>query len=661
MAAALVDMGRVALDVVLAVGPMVSSEHVAKTQHVMQMRHSRLESFREDVRDLLDERLDSSQNLTLKSTLLFGFVTAILVEGFPPQKMKSEMCVDVFLFLVPWGICLLFQSMTFAVLYQRGMMTVGHRHLRELQRIGSKQAEEEIAQGPQTFADNLQSRWRARNRRREEVATEWRLTSAGRAVWGLVARLFALPPGPPGFKQPSCSQCNSDEEKEEFCSLNGSDGEDLEHHPSDGVLSLDYLTLELKGRRSSKSPLKDVSSQVVDRSQAEPKEEQLHRPKELVHVTELSKMPEVKALELYEGQAYDTVFGGSLFTLMSLGFCVVYHIQLRLEVYEDHPMAFFARLGIFLPPFMVAAFTIFIRPYPEKPHYRAMVEDMEDYRNPSRVRPATQCVVLFGALISCTSLAFALQLHAPPVLATPQKRPVLRVTEWTVDRWPLFFHPKGLTASEDALIVTTDFAVARFQLHDRVAQLAEERRLRGYELGDATVMNSSILLAGQRELYYLKSFGTDEASDLTGLGLPSAVGGGTEVPRGLAFWPQQNLLFLAPPRGGIVASRMADLNHSLGIDFRLPMQEAVFGLSVDQDEDLLYVLLQQELRVFDLGDRPGSLLRSFRLPQEENNTWSGLACVGRRLFAVMHSPAKLLHLQLPGRQCSLRNCQEMMS
>lgn len=155
MAAALADLGRVALDVVLAVGPMVSSEHVAKTQHVMQMRHSRLESFREDVRDLLDERLDSSQNLTLKSTLLFGFVTAILVEGFPPQKMKSEMCVDVFLFLVSWGIALLFQSMTFAVLYQRGMMTVGHRHLRELQRIGSKQAEEEITQGPQTFADSI--------------------------------------------------------------------------------------------------------------------------------------------------------------------------------------------------------------------------------------------------------------------------------------------------------------------------------------------------------------------------------------------------------------------------------------------------------------------------------------------------------------------------
>ncbi|CAJ1455712.1 unnamed protein product [Effrenium voratum] len=116
--AALVDMGRVALDVLLAVGPMMSSEHVAKNQHVVQMRHSRLESFREDVRDLLSERLDSSQNLTLKSTLLFGFVTAILVEGFPSRKMKSEMCVDLFIFMVPWGVCLLFQSMTFAVLYQ---------------------------------------------------------------------------------------------------------------------------------------------------------------------------------------------------------------------------------------------------------------------------------------------------------------------------------------------------------------------------------------------------------------------------------------------------------------------------------------------------------------------------------------------------------------
>ena len=36
--AALLDLGRVALDVVLAVGPMVSSEHVAQTQHTVQMR-----------------------------------------------------------------------------------------------------------------------------------------------------------------------------------------------------------------------------------------------------------------------------------------------------------------------------------------------------------------------------------------------------------------------------------------------------------------------------------------------------------------------------------------------------------------------------------------------------------------------------------------------
>ena len=36
--------------------------------------------------------------------------------------------------------------------------------------------------------------------------------------------------------------------RQEFCSLNGSDGEDLDRLPSDGVLSLDYLTLELKVR-----------------------------------------------------------------------------------------------------------------------------------------------------------------------------------------------------------------------------------------------------------------------------------------------------------------------------------------------------------------------------------------------------------------------------
>eukprot|EP00434_Breviolum_minutum_P005591 symbB.v1.2.004930.t1/scaffold285.1/size239547/4 len=98
---------------------------------------------------------------------------------------------------------------------------------------------------------------------------------------------------------------------------------------------------------------------------------------------------------------------------------------------------------------------------------------------------------------------------------------------------------------------------------------------------------------------------------------------------------------------------------SIGIDFRLPLDEAVFGLSVDQDKDLLYVLLRQELQILDLRDEPGALLHRYRLPVEDNATWSGLACTGHNLFAVTRRPAKVLHLQLPPteRQCSLRNCQ----
>ena len=40
------------------------------------------------------------------------------------------------------------------------------------------------------------------------------------------------------------------------------------------------------------------------------------------------------------------------------------------KFHQDHPWAFVVRLGIFCPPFFVAAFASFIRPYPEKPHYR---------------------------------------------------------------------------------------------------------------------------------------------------------------------------------------------------------------------------------------------------------------------------------------------------
>ena len=51
--------------------------------------------------------------------------------------------------------------------------------------------------------------------------------------------------------------------------------------------------------------------------------------------------------------------------------------------------------------------------------------------------------VLFGALISCASLAFALQLHVPPVVS-PQRSPVLRVTEWSLGTPREVFEGKAL-------------------------------------------------------------------------------------------------------------------------------------------------------------------------------------------------------------------------
>lgn len=650
MAAALADLGRVALDVLLAVGPWVSSEHVAKSQHVVQMRHSRLESFQEGVRDMLDEHLDSSQNLTLKSTLLFGFCTAILVEGFPPQKMESEMCVDVFLFLVPWGICWLFQSMTFAVLYQRGMMTVGHHHLRDLQRIATKQAEEEILQGSQTFVDVLENGLSRSQLRRQEKRRD--STSAvgfvARGLWGIVARLFALPTRG-DFQNSSCSPCNSDEEQEDFCSLSGGeiDGEGLlEHQPaSERAISLDYLLQDLQsGRRSATARTTSPERAAA----AEVESEVATLPSGLVHVKEWAKMEEVTALENYVDQAQRTVEAGGLFTLAALGFCIFYHLEMRAEHYQEHQMALAARCGIFLPPLMVGAFVSSIRPFPDKLRYRESALDPEDCRNPHIVVKAVQCLVFFCALISCTALAFALQIHAPvPKPLTPS----VSVSELKIDHWPLFFYPTGVTGvQEDSLLLTTDFAVARFQLGD-APRLVEERRLPGLELSDAAELNTSILLMGRNVLYHLPV--EAESSELKSV----VLGDGKEAINAGAYWRQRDLLFLAPSHG-VVAVRGTSLDGSehLRVDFRLALQEAVLGLAVNQEEQLLYALLQRELLIFDLDEDPGAVLRRLRLP-EENVTWSGIASLpGGRLFAVTHRPAKIWQLQLPSWRCHLRSC-----
>ena len=121
-------------------------------------------------------------------------------------------------------------------------------------------------------------------------------------------------------------------------------------------------------------------------------------------------MPEVQALELYEDQAHRTVVGGAFFTLVCLGFLMVSRLHMRREEYTDHPMAFYARLGIFLPPLMVAAFASLIRPYPDKHHN--FERTGKDFSNPTYITAATHCAVpsLAGQPVSEYLCVFCLLL-----------------------------------------------------------------------------------------------------------------------------------------------------------------------------------------------------------------------------------------------------------
>ena len=73
----------------------------------------------------------------------------------------------------------------------------------------------------------------------------------------------------------------------------------------------------------------------------------------------------------------------------SRGFCIIYHLEMRSEVYFSSPLVAAARFGIFLPPLLVAAFTSFIQPVPAD--YQ-LILNSRDSRNPRHTRPAAQCV-----------------------------------------------------------------------------------------------------------------------------------------------------------------------------------------------------------------------------------------------------------------------------
>ncbi|OLP81961.1 hypothetical protein AK812_SmicGene37430 [Symbiodinium microadriaticum] len=123
----------------LHVGRVLHDEAIgtARAQHEEQMNHSFMETRRENLRDLLSETLDEAQSTVLKSTLLFGFVVAVLVEGFPSPENTNERFIDIFVFTVSWAICCLFQSIVLAGLYQVVQTRALREMIRGLQMSGS--------------------------------------------------------------------------------------------------------------------------------------------------------------------------------------------------------------------------------------------------------------------------------------------------------------------------------------------------------------------------------------------------------------------------------------------------------------------------------------------------------------------------------------------
>lgn len=223
----------------------------------------------------------------------------------------------------------------------------------------------------------------------------------------------------------------------------------------------------------------------------------------------------------------------------------------------------------------------------------------------------------------------------------------------------MFFNPTAILAlEEDSLILTTDFRAARFRLRDadHSAILQEEQPLPGMEINGAAAVNNSVLLAGRQQLHHfsagpLASFPWHLVSK-TSVHLAFA-GNDTadaKVVTGLTYWAEKDLLLLAGPTLGVVAARLSNSGRhgpmDISLDFRVPLDEAVSALQVDEAKKLLYVLLRSgELIVLDLAENPGAVLQRHRLPRADADIykdsqatstvkWTGIASQGDRKSVV---------------------------
>jgi len=636
----------------LHVGRVLHDEAIgtARAQHEEQMKHSYMETRRENLRDLLSETLDEAQSTVLKSTLLFGFVVAVLVEGFPSPENTNERFIDIFVFTVSWAICCLFQSIVLAGLYQVVQTRALREMIRALQMSGSSRDSDRPTMS--SAFDGLGHEL-TRSTTLDSGSFSAAISSSSRSTPDLLRSQASQEPRQLSFPRP-------------YALL----------HPAAQRFrqrGLGDLDVEAHAPRHLKRCDTDESINFGAASGKEP-----GSPVPTLHVFDPKRL-------LYRSQAKQFVTFGSLFTLICLAGLIYGRLSMRRGgKHGEGSSDVGIRLGIFLPPFVSATFSLMLR----------------KHANPIRSTLAVQSLASFCFFVSLGCLAVTMiwwHASAPSInLARSDgaEETYLKGISLKVEGWPIFFHPTGVAVSGNSLLLSAAFRMARFELSHGVARLESETTFPGLEIGDISfcgnqsVVNSSLALAGRDIIAVLDTQALSQSARVTWRDLPNASFGRsiqdpqeTEALQALSYWPQQDMLLVSKADLGVVAcqahgeqgQRQTTVQAEMMLMEKFAAGTSVSGLHVDPVEEVLYVLFHRtgrhaEIHAIDLRDELGRLLRILRLPDVDAadgpdadhdvvwgalSTWHPLETHDRpQLLAVTRTPAKVFSFDLPNlRQC----------
>lgn len=395
---------------------------------------------------------------------------------------------------------------------------------------------------------------------------------------------------------------------------------------------------------------------------------------------------------LYRSQAKKFVTVGSLFTLICLAGLIYGRLSMRRgNKHGEGVPDVLLRLGIFLPPFVSATFSLLLR----------------KNANPNRSTLAVQSLAWLCFFVSLSFLLVtSVVWHASaPSIKVAQRGPELEeiyLKGVSLEMsWPMFFHPTGVAANGNILLLSAAFRLARYELQvdeskAQCARLLNEVTLPALEIGDLTFSpdNSTVALAGRDMVCYLPSASMELGSPrLSWRSLPSSHFGrshqdpsdpSAEALEALAYWPQQDMLVVSKADLGIVACKAHDeqghvqplVQAEMMIMEKFGAGISVAGLHVDPMEEVLYVLFHRtgrhaEIHAIDLRDDLGKVLHVFHLPDldaadgaeaDHDVVWGALSswhppsASNRRrpqLLVVTRTPAKVFSFDLP----MLRHCR----